>query len=60
MVFFTSNNRVKNLPLHKRLWMTPIAYVLKFLAGGVMVAADKFDDKVTFEILTSHKGDRIR
>lgn len=56
MVFFTSHHRVKTLPLHKRLWMTPVAYILKYLAGGVMVVADKFDDKVTFDILTNHKG----
>lgn len=53
MVFFTSRNRVKNLPFYKKFWMTPVAYVLKYIADGVMVVADKFDDKVTFDILTN-------
>ncbi|KZR57537.1 hypothetical protein [Pseudobacillus badius] len=57
MVFFASRHRVKGLPLHKRLWMTPVAYILKYMAGGVMVLADKFDEKVTFDIITNTKGD---
>lgn len=60
MVFFTSNHRVKKLSFLSKLWMTPVAYALKYLAGGVMFAADKFDEKVTLEILTKTtvKGDK--
>lgn len=31
--------------------MTPVAYGLKYLAGTVIYIADKFDEKVRFEIL---------
>lgn len=51
MVFFTSRHRVKKLGLVERLWMTPVAYVLKYIAGGITYVADKFDEKVTMEIL---------
>lgn len=58
MVFFTSKNRVAKLSFIKKLWMTPTAYILKYLAGGVLFLADRFDEKVTFEILTktSYEG----
>lgn len=60
MVFFTSKHRVKQLPLYKKVVLYPIAYVLKYLAGGVIYVADKFDEVVTFEILsnTDYNGGR--
>ncbi|MUG00786.1 hypothetical protein ECC01_06855 [Bacillus tequilensis] len=59
MVFFSSRHRVSKLSFLSKLWMTPVAYVLKFLAGGVMHMADKFDEKVTLAIVsnTTFKGD---
>lgn len=58
MVFFTSRHRVKKLGLSERLWMTPVAYVLKYIAGGVTFIADKFDEEVTAKLVVnaiSHK-----
>lgn len=52
MVFFASKHRVRKLSFLSKLWMTPVAYALKNLAGVVMFVADKFDEKVTLEILT--------
>lgn len=51
MVFFTSRAKVKKLHILKRLWMTPVAYALKYMAGTVMYLGEKFDTKVAFEIL---------
>ncbi|MDQ0176241.1 hypothetical protein J2S08_002078 [Bacillus chungangensis] len=52
MVFLTSEYRVKKLPCYQKLWMYPIAYILKYIAIGVTFMADKFDERVTYEILT--------
>lgn len=52
MIYFTSKHRVKRLSLLKKLWMTPSAYVLKYLAGGICYVADKFDEKVAFELVS--------
>ncbi|OMQ06790.1 hypothetical protein BXO87_01935 [Bacillus sp. GZB] len=59
MVFFSSRHRVNKLSFLSKLWMTPAAYLLKFLAGGVISMADKFDEKVTLAIVsnTTLKGD---
>ena len=55
MVFFTSKQRVKNLPFYKKVAMYPAAYVLKFLAGGLVFLADKFDETVTVALLSNEK-----
>lgn len=61
MVFFASRHRVSKLGFMSKLWMTPVAYVLKYVAGGIMYMADKFDEKVTLEIVskTTVKGDMM-
>ena len=51
MIFFSSKHRIKDLSFLNKLWMTPVAYGLKYLAGTVIYIADKFDEKVRFEIL---------
>lgn len=53
MVFFTSRHRVKNLGLVERLWMTPVAYILKYIAGGITFVADKFDEEVTAKLVVN-------
>lgn len=59
MVFFASKHRVRQLSALQKLWMTPVAYSLKYIAGGVMFLADRFDERVTSSILkkTTFKGD---
>lgn len=58
MVFFASRHRVKNLPFLQKVWMTTVAYALKYLAGALVFLSDKFDEKVTLALLTNtRKGD---
>jgi hypothetical protein len=58
MVFFASRHRVKKLPFLQKVWMTPVAYALKYLAGAIIYLADRFDEKVTFALVTNTcKGD---
>lgn len=57
MIFFTSAKRVKELPLHKKVILYPIAYMLKFGAGAVIHLADKFDEVVTYELITIREGE---
>lgn len=52
MVFFASRHRVKKLPFLQKAWMTPVAYALKYLAGAVLFLADKFDEKVTYALVS--------
>lgn len=52
MVFFSSKHRVKKLSFFSKVWMTPVAYTLKYVAGAISFIADKFDEKVTLEIVT--------
>ncbi len=54
MIFFSSKHQIKDLSFLNKLWMTPVAYGLKYLAGTVIYIADKFDEKVRFEILKRH------
>lgn len=56
MVFFSSKERIKDLPLHKKLWIYPTAHTLKFLATSVVAIVDKFDTKVVLA-LTTNKGE---
>lgn len=60
MVFFASRHRVNKLSILKKLWMTPVAYSLKYIAGAITYIADRFDEKVTLEILkkTTVQGGR--
>lgn len=55
MVFFASKHRVKNLPMYKKLVMYPAAYILKYLAGGIIYLADKFDESVTVSLVNNAK-----
>lgn len=58
MVFFASRHRVKKLPFLQKVWMTPVAYALKYLAGAVIYLADRFDEKVTYALTnTLREGD---
>lgn len=54
MIYFTSNHRVKKLTFLSKLWMTPVAYTLKYLAGGITYVADRFDEKVATAIITNN------
>lgn len=56
MVFFSSKERVKDLPLHEKLWIYPTAHLLKLLATSIVAIVDKFDTHVLME-LTSNKGE---
>ena len=51
MIYFTSKNRVRKLPFLQKLWMAPVAYILKYSAGGVLLLADKFDAKVVCALI---------
>ena len=55
MVFFASKHRVNQLPMVKKVIMYPIAYALKYMAGAVTYLADRFDEAVTFEIMSHTK-----
>lgn len=52
MVFFASKHRVKQLPIYKQVALYPVAYTLKYLAGGIVYLGDKFDKLVVSELLT--------
>lgn len=60
MVFFASRHRVKNLPFLQKVWMTPVAYALKYLAGALLFLSDKFDEKVALALVTHTREGDVR
>ncbi|MBU8576347.1 hypothetical protein ACQKEX_15065 [Bacillus pumilus] len=57
MIYFTSNHRVQNLSLFKKVWMAPVAHMLKGAAVFLIYLTDKFNAQVMTDILNCPKCD---